>query len=121
MWLLPGLPGTFSFFLDEPALDMVLETERNVQEDPSKEAETDMDLSILESVKPLEVCWPVDGDVPVNCHADDDIDRASHERVDERYLEMCLVDGSSVASTLESLGDIKECRNSSDEDTKVGD
>ena len=103
----------------ESALDMVLETERDVQEDPSKEAETDMYLSILESVKPLEVCWHVDGDVSVDGHANDDVNRASHERVDKRYFEMCLVDGSCVASSLESLGDIKKCRNGSDEDTKV--
>ena len=88
---------------------MVLETERDVQEDSSKEAETNMYLSILESVQPLEVCWHVDGDVSVDGHANDDVNRASHERVYERYFEMCLVDGSCIASSLESLGDIKKC------------
>ena len=91
-----------------------------MEEDPCKEAEADMDLSILEGMEPLEVCGPVDGDVPVDCHADDDVDRAGHERVNKRYLEMSLVDGSGVASSLESLGDVKKCRNCSDENTEVG-
>ena len=55
-----------------------------MQEDAGQEGEADVDLGILESVQPLEVGGSVDGDVPVDGHADDDVDRAGHEGVDER-------------------------------------
>ena len=63
---------------------LVLEAQWDVEENAKDKREADMDLGILEGVKPLEVCGSVDGDVPVDCHADDDVDRAGHERVDER-------------------------------------
>ena len=73
--------------------DYVFKTERNVEEDSSKERECDVNLSILRSVEPLEVGWFVDGDISVDGHEDDDIDRASHERVDDGNFEMSLVEG----------------------------
>ena len=55
-----------------------------------------MDLCILGSVKSLEVSRFVDGDVSVDCHEDDDVHRAGHERVNQRQLEVGLVEGSVV-------------------------
>ena len=49
-----------------------------------------MDLGVLGSVESLEVCGLVDGNVSVDCHEDDDVHRARHERVDQRQLEVGL-------------------------------
>ena len=65
---------------------MVLETEGDVEEYAGKKGEGDVDLGILECVESVEMCWSVDGDVPVDSHADDDVDRAGHERVDDRQF-----------------------------------
>ena len=61
---------------------MVLETEGDVEEDAGQEGEGDVDLGILECVESMEMCWSVDGYVPVDGHADDDVDRAGHKGVD---------------------------------------
>ena len=49
-----------------------------------------MDFGILGSVKSLEVCGLVDGNVSVDCHEDDDVDRAGHEGVDQGHLKVSL-------------------------------
>ena len=100
---------------------MVLETEGDVEEDAGQEGEGDVDLGILECVQSVEMCGSVDGDVPVDGHADDDVDRAGHEGVDERQFQVCLVDGGGVAASSKTMRDIVESRNSSDEDAEVGD
>ena len=99
---------------------MVLEAEGDVQEDAGQEGEDDVDLGILESVQPLEMCGPVDGDVSVDGHADDDVDRAGHEGVDERQFQVCLVEGSHVPASTKPLRNVVKSRNGSDKDAKVG-
>ena len=49
-----------------------------------------MNFGVLGSVKSLEVCGLVDGNVSVDCHEDYDVHRASHERVYQRQLEVGL-------------------------------
>ena len=49
---------------------------------PEKEGQADGHPRILEGVQSLKVCGFVDGDVSVDCHEDDDVDRAGHEGVD---------------------------------------
>ena len=55
-----------------------------------------MNVGILGSVKSLEICGFVDRNVSVDCHEDDDVDRACHEGVDQRQLQMSLVEGCGV-------------------------
>ena len=50
-----------------------------------------MNLCILGSVKSLKVSRFVDGDVSVDCHEDDDVDRAGHEGVDQWQLKVGLI------------------------------
>ena len=57
---------------------------------PEKERQADGHPGILEGVQSLKVCGFVDGDVSVDSHADDDVDRAGHEGVDEGHHQMCL-------------------------------
>ena len=64
-----------------------------MEEDAGEEAEADVDGGVLEGVDPLEVGGLVDGDVTVDRHEDDDVDRAGHERVDQRHLEVSLQEG----------------------------
>ena len=71
-------------------------------------------------MEPLKVSWFVDGDVSVDSHEDDDIDGAGHEGVDDGHLQMSLVEGNGVRSALESMRNILEGRNGSDEDAEVG-
>ena len=56
------------------SLNFILEAERNVEHDSKEEGETDGDSSIFQGVQSLKISWFVDGDVPVNSHADDDVD-----------------------------------------------
>ena len=76
-----------------------------------------MNLGILGSVKSLEVCGFVYGNVSVDCHEDDDVDRAGHEGVDERQLEMRLIECNGVGVGVESTGERVERRNGSDKNT----
>ena len=76
-----------------------------------------MNLGILGSVKSLEVSWFVDGDVSVDCHKDDDVDRACHKGVDEWQFEMCLVECDGVRVRVKTTGERVESRNGSDENT----
>ena len=70
-------------------------------------------------MKPLEVSRFVDRDVSIDSHEDDDIDGAGHEGVDDGHLEMGLVEGNGVGSTLETVRNILEGRNGSDENAEV--
>ena len=54
-----------------------------MKEDAAEEGETDTQPGVLQRVDPLEVRRLVDGDVPVDRHEDDDVDRAGHEGVDQ--------------------------------------
>ena len=62
-----------------------------------------MDDGIPESVNPLEVSWLVDGDVSVDGHTDDDVDTAGHKRVDQRNLEVSLVEGGGIITATQSI------------------
>ena len=42
-------------------------------------------------MEPLEVCRLVDSDVPVDCHRDDDIDRADTEGIGQGPLNVSLL------------------------------
>ena len=48
------------------------------------------DVGVLEGVDALEVGGLVDGDVAVHRHADDDVHRRRHERVEHGDLEVRL-------------------------------
>ena len=72
--------------------DFVFKTERNVEKDPGKEGESDVDLGILGGVEPLEVGWFVDRDVSVDGHEDDDVDGAGHEGVHDGHFEVSFVE-----------------------------
>ena len=61
-----------------------------MEQDAGQEAEGDVDPGVLEGVDPLEVGGLVDGDVTVDGHADDDVDAARHERVDQGKLQVGL-------------------------------
>ena len=74
----------------DPGDHLVLEAEGNMEENPTEEGETDAEPGVLQRVDPLEVGRLVDGDVTVDRHEDDDVDRAGHERVDQRHLEVSL-------------------------------
>ena len=69
----------------------------------------------------MKVCRFVDGDVSVDCHEDDDVDRAGHEGVDKRQLEMSLEKGGGVMTSTKTCRDVEKSRNCSNEDTEVGD
>ena len=62
-----------------------------------------MDLGIIECVQSVEMCGSVDGDVPVDGLADDVVDRAGHEGVDERHFQVCLIDGGGVAASSKTM------------------
>ena len=101
------------------ASDFVFKTERNVEKDSGKERESDVDLGVLGGVQTLKVGWFVDGDVSVDGHEDDDIDGAGHEGVDDGHLQMSLVEGNGVRSALESMRNILEGWDGSDENAEV--
>ena len=69
-----------------------MEAERHVERDAGQEAQADVDPGVLEGVDPLEVGGLVDGDVPVDCHAYDDVHTARHEGVYQGQLQMGLGD-----------------------------
>ena len=79
-----------------------------------------MDFGVLGSVKSLEVCGLVDGNVSVDCHEDDDVDGARHERVDQGQLEVGLVEGSGEAGVIQAGGDVVEGGDGSHQHTEVG-
>ena len=45
----------------------------DVEEDAEDEGEADAEPGVLQCVDSLEGKWLVDGDVPVDCDADDDV------------------------------------------------
>ena len=79
-----------------------------------------MDFGVLGSVKSLEVCGLVDGNVSVDCHEDDDVDGARHERVNQRQLEVGLVEGSREAGVIEAGGDVVQSGDGRHQDAEVG-
>ena len=79
-----------------------------------------MNLCVLGSVKSLEVSRLVDGDVSVDCHEDDDVHRAGHERVNQRQLEVGLVEGSGEAGVIKTCGDVVKGGDGSHQDAEVG-
>ena len=44
-----------------------------MEEDAGDEGEADAEPGVLQCVDPLKGKWLVDGDVPVDCDADDDV------------------------------------------------
>ena len=68
------------------------EAERDVDQDAADEGGEDGHSRVLVGVDSLEVSWPVDGDVSVDRHADDDVDGAGHEGVDDGHFEMSFVE-----------------------------
>ena len=72
-------------------------------------------------MKSLEVCWLVYRNISVDSHEDNDVDRTCHERVDEGKLKMGLEECREIMSSSNTSRDIKESRNSTDEDTEIGD
>ena len=98
--VLYGLPSTFSCIdqaggvgAEAPEDHLVLEAEGDVEEDAAEEGEADAQPGVLQRVDPLEVRRLVDGDVPVDRHEDDDVDRAGHEGVDQGHLKVSLPEG----------------------------
>ena len=79
-----------------------------------------MNFCILGSVKSLEICGFVDRNVSVDCHEDDDVDTGGHEGVDQGQLEMCLIECCCVGFRVQTIRDVMESRNGSDEDAEVG-
>ena len=78
-----------------------------------------MNFGVLGSVKSLEVSRFVDWDVSVDCHEDDDVDRAGHEGVDQWQFEMCLIEGDAIGIGVKAAGDVVESGDGSDEHTQV--
>ena len=72
---------------------------------PEKERQADGHPGILEGVQSLKVSGFVDGDISVDCHADDDVHAAGHEGVYKRQHEMSLEKGCGVV-TYDSPGDL---------------
>ena len=69
---------------------IVPEAKWDVEEDAEDEREADADPGILQGVYLLECKRVVDGDVPVDRDADDDVRRADTERIDQWKLKMSL-------------------------------
>ena len=88
---------------------------------PEKERQADGHPGILEGVQSLKVSGFVDGDVSVDCHADDDVDGAGHEGVDEGEHEVRGEECRGVVTSAQTMRDVEESRNSGDHDTEVGD
>ena len=61
-----------------------------MEEDAADEREADVAPGILRCVDSVECKWLVDGDVPVDRDADDDVSRADTERIDQGKLKMSL-------------------------------
>ena len=55
-----------------------------MEEDAADEGEGDAEPGVLQCVDPLEGQWLVDGDELVDCHADNDVNGADHEDIDQR-------------------------------------
>ena len=61
-----------------------------MEEDANDEGEADADPGVLQCVDPLEAQRLVDGDELVDRQADDDVNRADHEHIDQRDHEVSL-------------------------------
>ena len=57
-----------------------------MQDNPADKRGGNRDARVLVGVYALKLRRPIDGDVAVDRHTDDDVDRAGHEGVDERQL-----------------------------------
>ena len=64
-----------------------------MEEDAADDGEADAELGVLQCVDPLEDQRLVDGDELVDRHADDDVNRANHEHIDQRNHEVSLEEG----------------------------
>ena len=64
-----------------------------MEEDAADDGEADAEPGVLQCVDPLEGQWLVDGDELVDRHADDDVNRANHEHIDQRNHEVSLEEG----------------------------
>ena len=61
-----------------------------MEEDAEDEREADAAPGVLQCVDSVECKWLVDGDVPVDRDADDDVHRADTERIGHGQHEMSL-------------------------------
>ena len=71
-------------------------------------------------MQPLEICWLVDGDVSVDCHADDDVDAAGHEGVDQGEHEVGGEECGGVVTSAQAGGDVEQGGDGGDHDAEVG-
>ena len=75
---------------------LVLKAKWDVKYYPEEKWQTDWRPGILLGMKSLKVSGFVDGDISVDCHADDDVHAAGHEGVYKRQHEMSLEEGRGV-------------------------
>ena len=87
---------------------------------PEKERQADGHPGILEGVQSLKVSGFVDGDVSVDSHADDDVDRAGHEGVDEGEHEVGGEEGGGVVTAPQPLRDVHQGGHGRDHHAQVG-
>ena len=61
-----------------------------MEENAAYEGKADAQPGVLQCLDPLGVCRLVEGDVPVDCHGDDDKDRGDTEGIGQGPLEVSL-------------------------------
>ncbi len=100
----------------------ILKTQRHVEHNTPEKGRRDGNPRVFMRVHPLKMGGPIDGDVAIDRHADDDVDRARHEGVDERQLQVGLVEGGGVGPSpgQAATRDIKQSRHRRQQDAKVG-
>ena len=67
-----------------------------MEENAADEGEAEAEPGVLQCVDLLELEWLVDGDVPVDCDADDDVHRVDEEQIGQGQLHMSLSQGMMV-------------------------
>ena len=85
------------------------------------EATCDAKKSISRSVKFFEKCWFPNRAKSVYRHTNDDVDRARHEGVDERYLDVGLIEDERIRSTRAARRDVGQGGHRGQQHAQVGD
>ena len=83
-------------------------------------AACDAQKSISRRVKFFEKRWFPNRAKSVYRHTDDDVDRACHEGVDERYLDVSLIEDERVGSSLAARRDVGQGGNRGQQHAQVG-
>ena len=105
-----------------------------MEQEAEGEVEGDAEPGVVQRVEPFEGCRLEDRDEAVDGHRDDDVHGADTEGVGEGPLDVSLlegistqsidvqghlVEGSGVVVPSNSLGDVQECRDGSNQGGQV--